>query len=637
MEKRSIAFRLSLYIILAVSTVITLVVYLNYDFSKKVLMQNIEKAAVHQSGLIINHVSGQIIATQEISKNVVNQASYYLSNNDLDLFLTGVVKANPIIYGIHAEVSPTDQIKKTSISVIRSDDEIRLSNDQDFCMNYRFPEIVKNLDKKGKWSQPFYCNKLDSTLLISYFQSIFTPKGEKIGFISSEVSLNFLDKIVSNIEVGERGFSFIVSESGEYITHPMKDWIMQRNIFDVPDEIFKEDINSYLKTIKEKGSVTGYAFPEILNYEKAWFYAAHIPHTDWLILIVLPHNELFKDLSVIFRKIIIVSAVGLLFILLVIVLLFKQMLSPLMQMIRSIQKFSFAERAKKGKGNELQLLNESLNAFQQQYQLYLKEQNQSRKDRRKYERDLKSAKEIQTSIIPVSDAKFPKEKCVELYAELHPAESIGGDLYDYFFIDSSHLLFSMGDVSGKGIPAALFMAVAHTVIKSKATVLSASDIMKLANEELSKQNINQHFLTLFIGILNIDTGELSYSNAAHNYPYILRGELEIEVLDIAHGLPLGVYANKEYSEDKLILEKGDSIVLYTDGVTDCKDESEQTYGVERLFSNVGSLLELRPKEIIKRIMKSLKLFKGEAKQTDDISLMVVRYLGKETKHKKTGE
>lgn len=630
MEKQSIAFKLSIYVILVVSTVITLVVYLNYDFSKKILMQNIEEAAINQSGLIIDEIESNLVVIQEVSRNVVTQAPYYLSKNDLDLFLKGVIRTNKLVYSLHAEVNlpEPDQAKKTSFSIIRSNGKVKLSQDQYFFMDDHFLEIIENLGKEGKWSKPFYDKNEDNNLLISYFQRISTPNHGNVGFLSSEMSLNFLDKIVSDSKVGRRGFSFIVSGDGKYITHPVKEWIMQRNIFDVSEEIFVEDIDSHFEILKEKGSVSGYAYPELLDFEKAWFYAAKIPYTDWLIITAVPYNELFKDLDVILKKIILISAAGILFVLLIILLLFKQMLSPLMQMIQSIQKLSFGERIRKGKKNELQLLNESLDAFQQQYHSFLKKESQRKKDRKKYERDLKSAKEIQTFIIPSSDPKFPKEKRIELYAELHPAESIGGDLYDYFFIDSKHLLFSMGDVSGKGIPAALFMAVAHTMIKSKSTVLSASQIVELVNKELSKQNINQNFITLFIGILNIDTGELTYCNAAHSYPYIIRDESNIEVLDVTHGLPLGVYANKNYLEDKLVLQKNDSIILYTDGVTDCKDTSEQTYSSERFVNNLGLLLDLRPKEMIKRLMKSLKLFKGGTKPTDDISFMVVRYLGK---------
>ena len=117
-----------------------------------------------------------------------------------------------------------------------------------------------------------------------------------------------------------------------------------------------------------------------------------------------------------------------------------------------------------------------------------------------------------------------------MHAILDPAESIGGDLYDYFFIDTNHLLFTLGDVSGKGIPAALFMAVAHTLIKSKSKGLKASQIIEQVNNELSLQNSNQNFLTLFLGILDVTTGELSYCNAAHNYPFVVTKNHEIHLL-----------------------------------------------------------------------------------------------------------
>ena len=152
-----------------------------------------------------------------------------------------------------------------------------------------------------------------------------------------------------------------------------------------------------------------------------------------------------------------------------------------------------------------------------------------------------------------------------MFAALNPAESIGGDLYDYFFIDSNHLLFTMGDVSGKGIPAALFMAVAHTMIKSKATILSAKHIVEQVNNELSYQNYNQHFLTLFLGILDLETGVLSYCNAAHNYPFLVKKSKDVHLLEKTHGLPLGVYSNKSYSGDSIVLREGDMLVLYTDG------------------------------------------------------------------------
>ena len=159
--------------------------------------------------------------------------------------------------------------------------------------------------------------------------------------------------------------------------------------------------------------------------------------------------------------------------------------------------------------------------------VFVTEQNQSRKDKRRLDKDMKSAKEIQFNIVPNEYPAFPDRKEIDLYAVLNPAQIIGGDLYDYFFIDNDHLLFTIGDVSGKGIPASLFMAVAHTLIKGNANVLSSKHIVEQINKKLSHRNSNQHFLTLFLGILDVKNGILDYCNAAHNYPYLLRSNGKI--------------------------------------------------------------------------------------------------------------
>lgn len=335
-----------------------------------------------------------------------------------------------------------------------------------------------------------------------------------------------------------------------------------------------------------------------------------------------------SDLNVLLREMIFVSGAGLIVILLILVFIFRRTLIPLSNMVESICQFTFGDRSQKKRRNEIELLADSLSELRQKYSIYVTEQNQNKRDRRKYEKDLKSAREIQSLIIPAFSG-VNTHPGIDLYASLHPAESIGGDLYDYFFIDSNHLLFTMGDVSGKGIPAALFMAVAHTTIKNKATILSAKQVITEVNRELSRHNSNQHFLTLFLGILDIQTGILNYCNAAHNYPFMIRSDdRQLLMLEHAHGLPIGVYPDKSYAGDSIVMREGDMIILYTDGVTDCKDAHEHFYGMERLSENISNMMDLSSRELVSRLLKSLEVFRGETPQADDISMMAIRYLGK---------
>lgn len=629
MNKRSIAFQLGIYVLAAVIAVISLIVFLNYEYNQKIIMEKIEESAIHQSAIIINQISKNVINNQEVARNVAAQVLYYDSHGDLELFVKQVVRNNSIVSGLHVKLF---QQKDTITYSAFPDKEGKVVGFEDYklCSIKKYPDLVRKIKQgeKSVWSKPFYCPRDTGRLMISYFLPIKDENGKIAGIVSSDISLDFLSDAISKIQINNRGFAFIVSENGIYLTHPIKEWVMNRNIFNVSEKIFTGDREKYRKILVSGKSGSGFAYPQLLNYEKSWFYITPIPNTNWHVIIVIPAKELFKDLNVIFRDNVIVSIAGIFLILLIILLIFNRMLSPLAQVVKSIQRFSFGERGRKGKKNEIELLNESLKELQYQYGTYIKEQSQVRKDKRKYEKDLKSAKAIQRTIIP-QDYDFLKgRKEIELHAILQPAESIGGDLYDYFFIDPTHVLFSMGDVSGKGIPAALFMAVAHTMIKSKSTVLSAMHIVDVVNKALSIENSNQHFLTLFLGILDVETGILDYCNAAHSYPYLIRKNKEIIQLEQTHGLPIGVYSNKSYKSNSIVLSKEDTLLLYTDGVTDCKNEAGEFFGMARLSKLIQMLGNLSPEELTGQLMKNLMNFKGKAKQADDISLMAVKFKGK---------
>lgn len=629
MYKRSIAFQLGLYVVTAVVIVISMIVFINYKHSKEIIMEKIEEGAIHQSSLIINEITRNVINSQEVTRNVANQTLYYHSHGDLQMFLHQVVETNPVLTGIHAQLFESSDTLTYS-TYWNKDGQLVDKTDFEFCSVFKYPELAElaTQEKVGVWTDPFHCPMDSTTLMISYFLPVSDEFGESVGIVAGDINLKFLNRVIDDIQIGVNGFAFVASAQGYYLTHPRSEWVMKRNLFETSSQIFNGDRNHYRQILEDGKTGSGFAYPELLNFEKSWFYFAPIPFTNWRVVIVIPTEELFDDLDIIFRKIVLVSVLGFVLILLVVILLFNKMFTPLRKIVRSIQRFSFGERGRRGKKNEIELLSDSLKELQVQYSTYMAEQNQVRKDKRKYEKDLKSAKEIQRTIIPQDYSFLETRREIDLYAVLHPAESIGGDLYDFFFIDERHLLFTMGDVSGKGIPAALFMAVANTIIKSKSTELSARNIVDVVNKALSKENSNQHFLTLFLGILNVETGILDYCNAAHNYPFLLRRNRELIQLEHTHGLPIGLYSNKTYKSHSIALSKGDVLFLYTDGVTDCKNPYGEMYGMERLSKFMAQTKEPEPKTMVEALMNELMDFKGETAQADDISLMALQFFGK---------
>ncbi len=243
------------------------------------------------------------------------------------------------------------------------------------------------------------------------------------------------------------------------------------------------------------------------------------------------------------------------------------------------------------------------------------------------ENELEIGKTIQMSMLPLIFPAFPKREEINIYAELIPAREVGGDFYDFYFIDENHLCFVMADVSGKGVPAALLMAVTKTLLKSKASnPKSTASILTDVNNELAKDNDTYMFITVFMAILNTNTGELVYTNAGHNPSYVITKEnKEIIKLKDLHGPVLGAMEDIAYGETRLFLKKNDIIFSYTDGVTESHNIKAELYSDPRLEELLKTGGYDSSKTLVKLVIESVKEFEGEADQFDDITVMAIEY------------
>lgn len=244
------------------------------------------------------------------------------------------------------------------------------------------------------------------------------------------------------------------------------------------------------------------------------------------------------------------------------------------------------------------------------------------------EGELRVAREIQMSIVPKIFPPFPERPELDMFAILEPAKEVGGDLYDFFLLDDDHLCFTVGDVSGKGVPASLYMAVTKTLIKAKADIkLGPDEILYRVNNELCEDNDSGMFVTEFLGILTISTGELVFSNGGHNIPYLRRQNGEVAPLPKVPGVALGVMEDFEYFCASVQLEAGDSLVLYTDGVTEAMNPAGELLREERLENILRELNGKTAQEEVGHILHSTRQFMNGANQADDITILVIKYLG----------
>jgi serine phosphatase RsbU (regulator of sigma subunit) len=255
---------------------------------------------------------------------------------------------------------------------------------------------------------------------------------------------------------------------------------------------------------------------------------------------------------------------------------------------------------------------------------------QAAKDREQLlslQKELEVASTIQKSIVPRKFPPFPERKEFEILAEMIPAKEVGGDFFDFFLIDEERLGFVIGDVSGKGVPAALFMAVSRTLLK--ATALSGvqpEQCIEQVNRMLASESVSNMFVTVFYGILNTRTGEITYCNGGHNPPYILRHDGQVEASETTGGLVLGVFGKATYKAKQIILQAGDGFLLYTDGITEAMDHDNNEFTEERLQKCLAQGHTSGLSNIIQNVISEVKAFAGDAPQADDMTMLVLRYL-----------
>ena len=249
-------------------------------------------------------------------------------------------------------------------------------------------------------------------------------------------------------------------------------------------------------------------------------------------------------------------------------------------------------------------------------------------DKQQIASELSVATHIQTSMLPRIFPAFPAQKEFDIYAMTNPAKEVGGDFYDFFLVDDDHLAVVVADVSGKGIPAALFMVIAKSLIKDHAQRGTSPDVVFTeVNRLLCEANDEGMFVTAWLGVLELSTGHLSYVNAGHNPPLLRRAGGGYDYLRTRSGFVLAGVEETRYRSCSLELAPGDALFLYTDGVTEATDAEKQLYGEERLAAALNSHKDYAPKELLSAVRDDVEAFVGQAPQFDDITVLSLCYYG----------
>ena len=632
MFNKSIAYRLTLFISLAVIAVFVAFIVVNKLFNSDLLRKNIENKAINMSLEVNSLVNRNILTTKEVAANIAEQIIYYSKNGDAEVLLSHVMNKYPFLNAIHIKIAPSIQLDFNHYYIFQDyNDKLIFIQDTQlvfYCQKEKM--LFDNIPDSAVagWTEPYWCHEKDD-IVVSYYTpvmyQILSSQKEYLGHVICELSLTDLNRAINSMEIGERGYAFLITHHGDYITHPNPDYILNQNVFSLPSKSLDSQKINLQEILQNRRTGSTIVYPEILNFEKSWVYYTPVNEDRWFLIFVMPWKELFSQLNWLTIRMIFFALAGILFIYFIIFYISRKLLDPLSDVTSKLTLLSGLETGEEATGNEVQMVSDTLEYLKEWFAQYriVSEAEEMKSLRRK--QDLQQASEIQQGLIKTKFPAFPNRTDIDLYAIYKPARIVSGDLFDYFFIDDNNLVFTIGDVSGKGIPAAIFMSVAQTIIRNKGSLKASKEMVNKANIELSTSNHHQFFLTLFLGVLNLKTGVLTYCNAAHDFPYILKSGGEITELKETHGLPLGLYPDKGYKETTVKLDKGDTIVLYTDGVTELLNSKKQQFGSERFKENLRRMAGLTPAEMVERVEKELNQFRDDNPQTDDICLFAIKY------------
>jgi sigma-B regulation protein RsbU (phosphoserine phosphatase) len=477
----------------------------------------------------------------------------------------------------------------------------------------------------GYLTSPYFDNSVDSSMYCSYVLPIFDRQGRKVGVYGVDLNYLWINKVIAEVEK-----------------------IIKREFFDTDESIQDRDgvINFSVQFIDSKGNRVLGSDSLDINILKAEqeqvfsnlgmrdlkgtpYYVNYkpLPYTDWTVAVIQHRDLVFTWGGVLSFFIAFCMVVGSLVIFFFTSWSIRRATKPLGFLSDSAQevaKGNFDAPLPTFRHNdEVAQLRDSFGTMQQSLKQYMEDLKASTTAKAALESELNIARDIQLSKVPT---EFPQRPDFDIYASMTPAKAVGGDLYD-FFVRDNELLFCLGDVCGKGVPAALFMMETRSLFRAYAADEDRPDrIVLKMNKTLNEHNESLMFVTLFVGILDLTTGELRYCNAGHETPLVINKEFK--QLPFEGVCPVGVVADPPYVMQTVHIEPQTTILVYTDGLDEAMTADKEKIGNERIFNEVSCAIQngqTGPKELIERLKQAVHDFVGDAEQSDDLTLLAIRF------------
>ena len=636
--RKSLSARLSLWVVCFATLVFMVTLGIMFVQSRKAVRQEAFSGAEQVLDNTVQRVQSILNRVEMAADQTAWLVARHLGTPDsMYVYSRHILVNNPDLNGCSIAFEPyhyPEKGKYFSAFSLNEDGKILTTQEGNPTYEYFYMDwyqLPKLLDRPC-WTEPFAdynpAGIYSKEMIASYCQPIRDKEGNYIGTLSVDISLNWLSETISAVKPYPHSYSIMTGLGGTFFVHPDSTKLFYQTIFtetlEHPDPA-RTRLGHAMQRCEEGRQQLK------INGEKCYVFYKPLGDTGWSAAIVCPESDIFAGLNRLQRGILLVLLLGILLMLFVCSRIVSREMKPLQQLTRQIEIISAGHLDKKlpdnGRVDELGRLYQSFSGMQQSLVNYIDEMKQTTAAKAAIENELKVASDIQMSMVPRIFPAFPNRQDIDLYASMTPAKEVGGDLYDYF-VQNEKLYFCVGDVSGKGVPASLFMAVTRNLFRIFAQQgHSPESIATGINRFLSQDNNQLMFVTMFIGQLDLQTGHMDFCNCGHNPPVIVAPGEPARFLPVKYAnQPLGIMEGMPFQGESLEQTRGSLFLFYTDGLNEAENPDHVQFGDDAILEMMTQLSQLPSDLVIAQLKAAVEKHRNGAAPNDDLTLVALRLL-----------
>ncbi len=638
--KSSIVIKLVLVITLCSTLIFAVALGYNYYSSRSILEKELESNARNLSLSLVNRVETELSVVSRVTEGVARalETGRY-SEKELHTLIRTTVEKNPEIFGSGVAFEPYAFSKTSRLYApyyYRENGKIAFTRlDTSYLYVpyllwdwYQSPRELGRLE----WSEPYFDdgggNLAMSTCSVPFYGETDGVRHLK-GIVATDITLDSLTKLVSSVKILKTGYAALLSRNGMVLAHPLKDAVMNESFFSIAEARNDPSLRELGK--KMVAGETGFIRYNSLVGVRSWMYYAPIRSTGWTLAVLFPEAELLENINRLSLIMGVIGFAGVLLLTAAVVYIARSITKPLRSLAEATHVMASGnfdlELPVVRSNDEVGVLAQDFQVMKESLKEYIKNLTETTAAKERIQSELQVAADIQASLLPRQFPAFPERSEFDIFASMDPAKEIGGDFYDFFFIDDDNFCFLIADVAGKGVPAALYMMVAKTLLKSEAQRLGEPDqILAYVNKTLAIDNDSCMFATVFCAILEISTGTVRFANAGHNPPLVMDSQ-GVRYLALKSGFVLGPMADTVYETERLIMQPGDTLFLYTDGVTEATNLTDDLFGEPKLLNALQDGPRQESDQMIHAIRDEVTRHANGAPQSDDVTMVAITYRG----------